>query len=679
MTRMKRIRGGEEGMTTRSAIEDDDDRKGKRGKSSPSVAAAGAEGGGGTTSTKTFVHPLAIASARLRARGIDELSKAINLGGLVIGGEYFGLSNVVVVDKLAPGGEGRSGGGGGSKVKLDGSSSSSENGGGGGGKEKGGEIRGDHGGGPDLDAAASSSTNVYPSNSIPSSSSSSSSSIAAAETMTMTTDETAAMDQRHRSAYVLRRRKSQYDGASRALSRHARRLSLSIAATRVLDARLRELRGRWKLAVPEHGTRASAGPVRPEEAVAVDMEVYRGHGGGGGGGAPLGRIARRIPRFATLELDDEHDISEEVRLLRMKIKNVINGLKRANDDADDDIMEVDGNNLEEKTRVEFPLSSFVRGPCKTKVEPFAVNDPTIGKIDPDFDPNKVPLLTLVFEIEKPSTGFVERATLSSSFLSLSKNDKESSLGRDDPGGGGRHLNPDERVIEALQHSLFCASFFESIRTEIIPIASAHSNLDTAKSSSQQRQKLITWLSSEMEESFLPPPSVMAGGGTSRSNDAQMLCVIHCHEGELKVQLNDEYSLTVKLIEAGVSNHVDAAVTAKDWDNNGGTGTGMSGSLSPIQLKTLCRALLLHSQLLYHDYCMNIPRGSSFHSAVKVEEKPLLGFARAMNETKPPSPHILQSCVGLGCKFIIEKKVQAMLKVCYCTFSRPPAARCVLYD
>jgi hypothetical protein len=150
-------------------------------------------------------------------------------------------------------------------------------------------------------------------------------------------------------------------------------------------------------------------------------------------------------------------------------------------------------------------------------------------------------------------------------------------------------------------------------------------------------------------------------------------VIHCHEGELKVQLNDEYSLTVKLIEAGVSNHVDswAAATTTNRDNCSSTGTGMSGSLSPIQLRTLCRALLLHSQSLYHDHCMNIPRGNSFHSAVKVENKPPDGFARTTKETKAPSPHILQSCIGLGCKSIIEKKVQAMLKVSYCTLSRPP--------
>jgi len=43
----------------------------------------------------SYVHPLAIASARLRSKGMEELNKAINLSGLVMGGEYFGLTHVV--------------------------------------------------------------------------------------------------------------------------------------------------------------------------------------------------------------------------------------------------------------------------------------------------------------------------------------------------------------------------------------------------------------------------------------------------------------------------------------------------------------------------------------------------------------------------------------------------------
>ncbi|KAL3762072.1 hypothetical protein ACHAW5_002585 [Stephanodiscus triporus] len=633
-----------------------------------------------TTTTTTFVHPLAIASARLRAGGIDELSKAINLGGLVIGGEYFGLSNVVVDHRgtlgTAAGGAGVKRGG----TSSSSSSSSSEIGG----DDKGGKIRGGGGGGVVADqnsgvgsatsSSSSSSASADHSKSFSSSSSSAAAAVAAdddddgATTTTTTMDETSALDARLRSAYVLRRRRSQYDSASSSLSRHSRRLSSSIAATRVLDGRIRELRRRWSLVAPEHGTSSSAGPVRPVETVAVDVEVYRRRGGGGGGGggghASLGRIARRVPRFATLELDDEYDISPDVKSLRARMKNVIDGLRRA-EEVDADLaspvdMEADGDEDVRPNETTFPSpppsSGGAEGSCKTKAEPFAVADPTLGKIDPDFDPEKVPLLTLLFEIEKPSTGFVERAALSSLFQS-SANEGGSS-GRGDLGGGGRHLLPDERVIEALQHSLFCASFFESIRADIIP-PSAHSNIDVA-AFSQQRQKSVAWLSSEMEESFLPPPSVMAGEDTSRTDDAQLLCVIHCHEGELKVQLNDEYSLTVKLIEAGTaaavgrSNPLDAGAAMTS-----NTETVISGSQSPRQLRTLCRALLLHSQSLYHDHCTKTHTRST-SDVEKLEEKPPAGFARKKKETKPPSPHILHSCVSLGCKFIFEKKVRAVI-------------------
>lgn len=274
----------------------------------------------------------------------------------------------------------------------------------------------------------------------------------------------------------------------------------------------------------------------------------------------------------------------------------------------------------------------------TKAEPFAIADPTLGKIDPDFDPDKVPLLTLLFEIEKPTTGFVQRASLSSTFLKPSADSSDNT-----------QLEPDERVIEALQHSLFCASLFESMRAEIIPPCSGL--VGSLAPSQQKQQKPVAWLSSEMEESFLPSISEMAGQDTIRTGENLLLCVIHCHEGEVKVQLDDEYSLTVKLIEAGT-----ASAAAKSDNSSGGeqsnnlNGDGSSGSQSPSQLQTLCRTLLLHSQSLYHDHCMKTRT---------TEAKTAL--TRKKTSTSP-SPHILQSCVGLGCTLIFERKVRKVLKV-----------------
>ena len=62
--------------------------------------------------------------------------------------------------------------------------------------------------------------------------------------------------------------------------------------------------------------------------------------------------------------------------------------------------------------------------------------------------------------------------------------------------------------------------------------------------------------------------------------------------------------------------------------------------------------------------MKTKMGNNNSSALqkKEEEKPPMGFARIKKEVKLQSPHILQKCVGLGCKFILEKKVRLVLRV-----------------
>lgn len=451
-------------------------------------------------------------------------------------------------------------------------------------------------------------------------------------------ESTVLFDGRMRSTYVLRKYRCQYGDASIVLARRSKRLLSSLSGRRVLDARLRSLRRRWRLVAPE---RRPGGMVRARDVVAVDVEVYDCLGGAAATavdassfseGRTLGRIARRVPRFATMELEEGYDVSSDVKLLKSKVQNVWNELKGGNNSLRStnetvtdkpSAMEVDDETLKQQ--------------CLTKAEPFATADPTLGTIDPDFDPDKVPLLTLLFEIEKPSTGFVQRASLSSLF-SLENNQHNSP--------------PDERVIESLQHSLFCASLFESMRAEIIPPPTQSST------HTQQRNESVAWLSSEMDESFLPPPSMMAGRDSLHTGESRLLCVVHCHEGELKVQLDDEYCLTAKLIEVGTTigaakNNHDSCVTQDNDIVND------SGSESPARLQALCKALLLHSQSLYHEHRMMTQMDGQNDSNDAV--KPV-GLARTKKEKKKISPHILQSCVGLGCKFIFEKKIRAVLKV-----------------
>lgn len=616
--------GGSEGVLS-------DTNKAKRKKQ----ASAGA--------TTSHIHPFAIASARLRSKGMEELSKAINLSGLVMGGEYFGLTHVIDQQQRL--------------ITSNKDSSTSDN---------GAADKGKNGGSSGVADPSSSSGG------------------GGGKTSDLVDETILQEDMRLRSEYVLLRRQSQYDNASRVLRRHSKRLSLSVGVGRILDNRLQTLRQKWHLVAPEHGKR-TVGPIRPREVVAVDVDVYDSGLGGGVKGSSMGevtcsspgRIARRVPRYATLELDDEYDVLTDVKSLRTKLSDAIIGLTKfkgggddENGENNDSLVDMQVDSIVENGSNDLSTSLRAAETCKTKAEPFAIADPALGKVDPDFDPDKVPLLTLLFEIERPSTGFVERATLSSLISSSSTTTATTTsprLSGDDPVIQRHDVQPDERVIEALQHSLFCASLWESIRTEITPYSTT-SMVGTEMSSSNPRQKSAAWLSSEMEESFLPPPYVMAGGEDSNQIEhTQLLCVIHCHEGEVKVQLDGEYSFTVKLIEAGTT--VEAGTHRSDTEigtdmSQCGTscsGIGASGSQSPAQLRTLCRSMLLHSQSLYHDHCMMLKRRSTSEAKMK-EETTAVGFARMPKKTKLPSPHILKSCVGLGCKFIFERKVRSVLKV-----------------
>ena len=85
----------------------------------------------------------------------------------------------------------------------------------------------------------------------------------------------------------------------------------------MIDAQLRSLRRRWRLAAPEC---RPGGSARAGDGVCVDVDVYRrGPFGGGSNSAIInngivsgeGKIARRVPRFATVELEDGYDVSND--------------------------------------------------------------------------------------------------------------------------------------------------------------------------------------------------------------------------------------------------------------------------------------------------------------------------------------------------------------------------------
>ena len=187
----------------------------------------------------------------------------------------------------------------------------------------------------------------------------------------------------------------------------------------------------------------------------------------------------------------------------------------------------------------------------------------------------------------------------------------------------------------------------------------------------------------MDESFLPPPSLMAG-----TDDGGALCVVHRHEGEVKILLESEYALTVKLVEAGTASAAGGVrseggdLTETDGADGGdptaetvgGSGDwSNSGSQSPERLRSLCRVLLLHAQFVYHDHRTEKERLRFWKAAVEAAlqrgDHPRRPAGHATKKTEAAgvdssssSPRILRECVGLGVKMILEGKVRSSLAV-----------------
>jgi hypothetical protein len=128
----------------------------------------------------------------------------------------------------------------------------------------------------------------------------------------------------------------------------------------------------------------------------------------------------------------------------------------------------------------------------------------------------------------------------------------------------KYYQQDEKVLVALQHSLFCAKLFESIRrelaadTEVLGTTTTTTTTTNMSSSSyigstttaHDSRSLAVWLSSDGQgtTNFLPAPHLMirgSGGGANHDDDdddddddvfgasitkaSQPLAVIHCHE------------------------------------------------------------------------------------------------------------------------------------------------------
>ncbi len=750
------------------------------------------------------LHPIQIASARIHTHGIAELYKVINLSRLIQDNEFFGLTTVV--DSTA-------------RSKMDSVSVSAAVSAAVAADSKKAKAKGK---GSGTDATSKDGIKEDHHHHHPSSD--------------MNIDiggdddnDEYKKERQLRSQYVLNRKRSQYESSSSTFAQHYKKLKVVSTMQHTIDERLLQLRKRWRLFAPTHGVHVSY-PIQPRDVIAIDVDIYsdlnnRGNsssssGSGNDGNdnandayfnalknslhhsSMLGRIARMVPRFATIELSNEYDIKQQLqkqnereRQLKLQLLLKDKGKDKSkdddkDDDKDEDMGENDNNNenkgekdKQEEEEEEFDEEKSAEIGKSTIAQPFLITESSASNEVQKDDVENVPMLTLLLQIEKSSTGFVQSVSLSSNIASSPSTSKSKSSASDEGGTNEQKekqnqgqkkenqkddqnvtkaiidkktkLHSDELLIQSLQHSLFCANVFDSIRQEIIHDQRQEqhkSNTTTSTSTStaaqqnelrkkkitkntasaqhpdsqqQQQQQHIAWLSSEMEDSFLPPPSLMAGRNQrlKNVNDVDIinndipnspLSVICCHEGEVKVQLDSEYSLTIKLVDVNNMNNMnnsntkngtctDGATGANTNATSAGTSSGAgsgsgSGSQSPEQLHILCRLLLLQAQMVYHnnrkeqlqklddaiqaqkddmaaskviDYSagMSNRRGggglTTMSSAAAQSQAIMKQNQKLLSMMKPPC--ILQSCVGLGTKVILERKVRKALKVCFVYF------------
>ena len=171
---------------------------------------------------------------------------------------------------------------------------------------------------------------------------------------------------------------------------------------------------------------------------------------------------------------------------------------------------------------------------------------------------------------------------------------------------------------------------------------------------------MAWLASESEENYVAPPSFLVGSNAGRGLAA--LSVVHCHEGEVKVQLDSEYQLCLKLVEANAEETIASPSQLKRKTQVGiSKDSENSGSQSPAQLHAFCRALLLYAQDVYHRHSLYLhqrEKKKREDEAIKGDEP--RGLARIKKEDAPEQARILQSCVSLGSKMLFEKRIRKSL-------------------
>lgn len=543
------------------------------------------------------IHPLALASARIQSHGINELNRAINLQTLVETGEYFGLSNIVD---------------------------------------------------PSYDRSAVKSISKGENADIGSGSGNTDSAGTTAPSLEY--DDEA----RARASYVLQRKHDIFHEAARSLNRHRRRLVAAIVSQRQIDTRWRQLRPFWRLVAPEHGTRALPHAVKTTEVICADVDVYFSIS------SHVGRLASHVPRYATIELLDNYNVTEDVKgWLDEKLSNdnKTTGKSESGDNNQQMVIETTSNNGNFQSSSEAPFDNLKRmqkSKVYTKALPYLLNDRALGKQDVGRDTAKVTMLTLQFSIEKPSTGYFESVCLEPISTTLYDNTVDNAV-------RNNALRDDEQLLLFLQHSLFCAKLFESMRRELAPDTEGIGQIRTTSTQS----KSVAWLAGHSNQNFLPPPSMMIG---LNKPGLLPISIVHVHEGDFKVLLDCEYSLNVRLVESDFYNS-QLTEDYKKSRHPKAKQKSDSGSLTPAQIRTLCNTLLLYAQQTYHRHSIQsdsivLKENKELNTKQSIFQKDNTNVkvvAKVTSKESNTSPHTLQNCISIGAKMLFESRIRKTLR------------------
>jgi len=543
-----------------------------------------------------LIHPIAQATGHIRGQCLGELSKAVNLAGLVLGGEYIELHHVLQNDYAEDG------------------------------------IT-DNGGKRDSRSTTQTINDTFANSFVEPS----------------TDPQILQLDSALRANFILQRKQKNYLSCQRTLHRHA---TACYAATALyhyhLDRHMLLLRRNgWKMTLPLRKKMLESMSSRKRmissrDIAALQLNIYRVD-------PPtsprsISSLFSRVPHFATVEIIDKAISSLSSCQKHPSTSYHRRSSKKRRTDMDSSVKKEEVHvhpNHETPSLPTEPMHSTTSPSYLSSI--VQIQPLTYGSTDTSISSTRHDNIcrSLVFQLEDTTNGNIisqHELSHSSEILDHAGHDSEDS------------------ILDTLQQSLFCAQLFESLKSEVLQFTSSSglatkgSNIGTATSTqSHSTTATSIWLPRGMSDAGIPPPSLMIGSGKVGGSVPVVIenvdilprfTVIYCHEGEFKILFNSRYTLIVTLQEYSLDRCIKVTEIANNIDVNP----------EYRRLSLILRLLLLHSQSMYHVYRKELD-----------EVMPPSVSDKSIQESPSP-PRILQSCLALGSKCIMEFEIRKNLEV-----------------